>query len=181
MGVHRHHIFVHDLPDDLIGLTQQQVAQSHRAQKFTLSVQHIADIDGLTVQSHRADSVNSPLHRQALLQIHILHRHDAACGVLRIAQQMVNIPTGLRAGVLQQALHHIGRHLLQQVHRIVGHQIVNDIGSLPVRQGGDDGLLSVHLQIGKDIRRQILGQDPKSLDHALLRQFLHVRGNIRVV
>ena len=61
-------------------------------------------IPWLLLQSHPANPVNGPLHRHIFLQVHIFHCHDTACGILRVSQQMVDVPAGLRAGVLKQTL-----------------------------------------------------------------------------
>ena len=123
-------MLVHDIFNELVRRTQQQTPQRHGADEFSPVIQHIADIDGLFVHTGPADAQDRLLHRQRLLQIHKLHRHDASGGILRVAQQQVDIPPCLRACVGQQLLHHVGRHFLHQVRRIIRHQAVDDIGRL---------------------------------------------------
>ena len=96
-------------------------------------------------------------------------------------QQMVYVTPGFGAGVGQQFFHYGGRHLFHQIRRIIRHQIVHDVGSLPDRQGCDYGLLHLYGQVGKDVRRHILGQYPEELELIVFRQFLQHLGYIRLI
>ena len=89
--------------------------------------------------------------------------------------------SGVGSCVRKKLLHYIGRHFLQKIHGVIGHQIVNDIGRFFDGQGLYDCLLAVHFQIGKDICRQILGKDAVNLEDVLLFQFFHECRDICVI
>ena len=71
------------------------------------------------------------------------------------------------------------RHLLQEVGRIVSHQVIDDGGSFLIGQGLDDILLVLQFQVGKDVRRDRLGQDPEDLQAVLVLHVVHDRRDIR--
>ena len=177
----RNHTFVHDIPDHCIGCAEKQVAQSHGAHQRPLIIQHITDINGLTVHSHLADPVYGLRHRLVFLQIHILHRHDTAGRILRITHQMVDGFPRVRTGIGDQAFNHIGGHFLHQLLSVIRHHIVDDAPCILVGQRGDDRLLLVDLQIRKNVRRLILGQNAEYLDHFLLLHLLQIIGDIGIV
>ena len=172
---------MHDIRNNLVSLAEQQIAQSHRPHQLPPRVQHIADIAGLAVKPDGPDAFNRLIHREIPLQRNILYSHDTPRRVLRITQQLIDCPAGVRIGICKQALYHISRHLLQKVHGIVRHQIVDNAAGLPVCKRVDNKLLGIRLQIGKHVRSQILGQDAKHLQHALRLQFLHEKGDVRLV
>ena len=118
---------MHDVTDDLVTVHEQQITQGHGSHQSSLGIQHIADIDGLTVKSHLADPLDGLIHRQILLQVYILDRHDASGGIFGITQQMIDVSAYLRACVGQKFFDNVGRHLFQQVSRIVCHQVVDDV------------------------------------------------------
>ena len=70
---------------------------------------------------------------------------------------MVDIPSGLRACVGKKFFDHVGRHFLQQIRGVVGHQVVDDTRRILFRHAGDEKLLAVHLQMGKNVRGKVLG------------------------
>ena len=92
---------------------------------------------------------------------------------------MIDIPSGIRPGAGEQLFYNIGRHLLQQIRRIVRHQVIDNIGGLPLGKGNDNKLLAVHLEIGKYIRSHALWQDTEYFQKLLFLQFLHDRCGIR--
>ena len=94
---------------------------------------------------------------------------------------MIDIPSGIGAGVGKQLFNHIRRHLFQQVRRIVGHQIIDNIGRLFIRKGSNYRLLVFHLQIRKHIRRHVFGKNAENLKHFFFFQFFHNRRNICVI
>jgi len=118
---------MHDVTDDLVTVHEQQITQGHGSHQSSLGIQHIADIDGLTVEAYLTDPLDGLIHRQILLQVYILDRHDASGGIFGITQQMIDVSAYLRACVGQKFFDNVGRHLFQQVSRIVCHQVVDDV------------------------------------------------------
>ena len=136
---------MHDVTDDLVTVHEQQITQGHGSHQSSLRIQHIADIDGLTVEAYLTDPLDGLIHRQILLQVYIFDRHDTSGGIFRIAQQMIDISAHIGACVGQKLFDNVGRHLLQQIGRIVRHQVVDDVRCFLIRQGRDDLLLIVHI------------------------------------
>ncbi len=147
---------MHHLPDHGIRIAEEQIPETHGTDQRPLIVQHITDIDRLTVQSDPADPLDGLRHRVVLLQIHILHRHDAARRVLRVPHQVIDgLPRlGIRVG--DQPFYNIGRHLLHQFLGVVTHHVIDDVGRILVGKRRDDILLKLQFQTGKNIRRDIL-------------------------
>ena len=94
---------------------------------------------------------------------------------------MINCLSRVRAGIGNQTLYHIGRHLLHQLLGVIGHHVINDAARILIRQGCDNGLLLVDLQIGKNVRRLILWQNAKNLYDFLLFHLLQIIRDIRIV
>ena len=90
-------VVVHDLADDLVIIFEKQVAKGHGAAEHALIVDDIADVDGLRVEADAADTLDRVLDGHGLAEIHVLDRHDRAGGVLRIAEQVVDVRPGLGA------------------------------------------------------------------------------------
>ena len=122
---------MHDIRNDFIRLAQQQVAQGHRSHQLSSAVQHIADIYSLTVHADFPDPGYGFVHSQIFLEIHIFHRHYASGGILRISEKVIDIPPCLRAGVCQDFLYYIGRHLFHKIGRIIRHQVIHDSRGIP--------------------------------------------------
>ena len=142
---------MHHLTDNSIRWRDQQITECYRSNQCTLGIQNITDIDGLTVHTYLSDPVNGILYCHIFLQIHILHSHDTASRIFRIAKKMIDISPRICTGICQKLLDYIGRHLFQKVCRIIRHQIINDVGGFLVGQTGDDHLLMIHFQIRKHI------------------------------
>ncbi len=156
----------------------QKISQGHRPDQNPLLVQDIANVDRLRIQTDAADALDGIRHCHVLLQIHILDRHDRACGILRVTQQVIDVRPGIRTRVGQDLLHDVCRHLLQKIRGIVRHQIVDHAGCLFVRKGLDNVLLIINVQIRKNIRRHILRQDAEDFEGILILQIIHHGRNI---
>ena len=91
---------------------------------------------------------------------------------------MVDEAPGLGSGGAHHALDHVGGQLFHDVHRVVHIQFLNDPGQLLVGDGVDDALLLRSLQVGKDLRRRLLGQQAEHHGHAVIvdlgEEFRHV-------
>lgn len=114
-------------------------------------------------------------------QVDEFRGHDAAHRLLRIFEELVDEPAGLGPGVFQHPLDHAGGQLLQQIHRVVHGQLLQDAGQLPVGEGDDDHLLGVRGEIGKDLRRLLLGQRAEGQRALFLGQALQKIGQIHRV
>ena len=94
---------------------------------------------------------------------------------------MIDCLSGVGLGIGKKLVNHIGRHFLQQVNRIIRHQIVYYIRCFLLGKGIDDHLLIFHIQIGKYIRGKILGQNAIYLKYLGVFQFFHHRSNVCVI
>ncbi len=121
-------------------------------------VNDIADVDGLLVRAGAADALQGVLHGHGGLQIHELRGHDAAGGVLRVFENLVDALAHVRVGVLQNPLDHVGGHFLHDVHRVVQIQLVQHFFQLRVGKALDQQLLLVAVQLHEYLRGLLLGQ-----------------------
>ena len=48
-GIHGDNVIIHEISDNLIGLSKEQVAQRNSTYQVPLRIQHITDIDGLLI------------------------------------------------------------------------------------------------------------------------------------
>ena len=144
-------------------------------------VGHIAGINLLGLLAALPDPVNGLEHGHVLMEVQKLRRHNAAGGILRVFEKLIDERSGLRLGIFQHALDHHGRHFLQHIYRIVHEQILDDGAQLLVGDGGDDVLLGLRLQLGKYVAGLILGQGPKAGDLLQRRQLLHEFGHVHLV
>ena len=92
---------------------------------------------------------------------------------------MVDVRPGVGPCVLQDLLDHVGRHFLQKVRGVVGHQVVDDAGRFTVGQRLNDILLVIQLQVRKYIRCHILGQKAEHLEGILILHLVHNGSDIR--
>ena len=157
------------------------IAERYRSDQPSLCIQHIADVDCLTVQPHLTDMLNRLIHRQIFLQGDILHRHDASGGILRVPEKVIDCLSGVGLRVCQYFIHNVRGHLFQKIHGIIRHQIIDYIRRFLIGKGINNHLLAVHLKVGKNIRRQILRENPVNLQQTLLIQLFHQCRNVRVV
>ena len=177
-GGGKDHVPVHQILDDHIVVVEQQVLHRDDALQLPVGVGDEADVDGLLILADAADAGDGLLHAHVLFQVHELGSHDAAGGVLRIAEILVDEAAGLGSCGAHDALDHIGGQLFHDIHRVVHVQLLDDPGQLLVGDGVDDALLFRGLQIGEDLRRRLLGQQPEHHGHAVVvdlgEEFRHV-------
>ena len=93
-------MFIHELPDDSVGIHDDQIPERHGPDQHSLRVQDIADVDGLGVEADLADPVDRVADRHILFEVDILDRHDTARRILRIAEQVIDVLAGLGLRVL---------------------------------------------------------------------------------
>jgi len=175
------HVAVHDCADAVVRLFQQQRPQRHGADQLSFGIKHIAGVDRLRIHAQLADALDGFIHIHVFFQIDELDRHHAAGGIIRILQQMVDVLAGIRAGVFQDFLDDIRRHLFQQIDRIIRLQIIDDDTGFLFRKFGDDVLLAVRFQHGENIGSHVLGKDPEQLQHVLVFHVFHDGGDIRLI
>ena len=126
------------------------------------SVQRI----GLLIHPGGADAVDGVPHGHGGPQGHILRGHDGTGGVFRVAQQIVDLLAGVGVCLGKDTLYHIGGHLLHQVHRVVHIELLDDVVQLRVGKAPDQQLLQLRVQLGKGLRRLLLGQQAENFGDA---------------
>ena len=92
---------------------------------------------------------------------------------------MVDVVSRLRTCIGEDLLDDVCRHLLEQVRGIVCLQVVDDVRCFLIGEGRNDVLLIVDLELGKDISRHALREDPEHLQGILVLHVVHDRRNIR--
>ena len=150
---------LHDvLNGGFVVLRQQQILHRHQSDQGPVLFRNVAGIDGLLVHTLAANPQDGLPHRHMGTQGDIFRGHDGACGVFRVAQNLIDGTAHLRVGVLQNPLDHVGGHLLHQVGSVVHIQLVQHFLQLVVREPPDQQLLGLRLHFHKGFRRQFLGQ-----------------------
>ena len=71
------------------------------------------------MDSDGTDLMQGLPYRHVRGQIHILYRHNASRAILRVIQKPVDIRTRILA--------HLGRHIFQQIHRVVRIHGIQDV------------------------------------------------------
>ena len=120
-------------------------------------------------------------YRHGLLEVGKLSSHDAAHGVFRVVQKLVDEFAGLRTGDLEHPLDHVGRELLQHVHCVVYIQLFHNGGELLVGDGLQHALLLLGGEVGEHLRCQLLGQGTKGQYCLLLGQRLQKQCDVHGV
>ena len=123
------HIRIHDLFDQLRFAGRQELLYIHHSDQLLL-LGHIAGIDRLPVKPHLADPKYRICNRHLLAERDIIHIHHASGAVLRVLEQLIDLSPLLLVRSHQQPVHHISRHLLQYVHRIVQVHLLHDLFKL---------------------------------------------------
>ena len=173
------HVFVHDLAHGgVVVRGEEQILDRHRAEEFP-PLGDIAGVDRLLVHARAADTGDRLGHGHARPQRDILRRHDRSGGVFGIAQDLVDLLAHLGVGLGEDTLDHIGRHLVDEIRRIVDVKLVDDLVQLTVGKTADQQLLPFAVQLGKGLGRGLLGQQPEQHRHALLLEILEHAGNVR--
>ena len=79
------------------------------------------------MDSDGTDLMQGLPYRHVRGQIHILYRHNASRAILRVIQKPVDIRTRILAHLIQQLIDYIGRHIFQQIHRVVRIHGIQDV------------------------------------------------------
>ena len=170
---------LHDLVDGLvIVLRQQQVLDGDETDERAV-LGDVAGVDRLFVDARAADAEDGLLHGHAGAQRDILRRHDGACGILGVAQDLVDVLAHVRVRLREDAAHDICGHFLHDIHGVVDIQLVEHLAQLGVRKAADEQLLCVRLHFDERLGRQLLRQQPEQQRQAGFLQPVKDRGDIR--
>ena len=157
---------------------EQQVLDGDGTKKLS-SFCYVAGIDCLLVHTRFTNTLNCLNDRHLRTQGYILRGHDGTGGILRIAQQVVDLLAHLRIRLCQDPLDHIGRHFLDQIHGIVHIEFLNHIVEFCIGKAPDQQFLFLRLHLDKRLCRQFLWQQTEQPRQPficdLLKQFRHIR------
>ena len=159
---------IHDVPHHVVFLRQQNGADGEIPQQVAALVNDVADVDGLLVRAGAADALQGVLHGHGGLQVHVLRGHDAAGAVVGVFQDFVDALADVRVRVAQDALDHVGGHLLHDVHRVVQVQLVQHFLQLRVGKALDEHLLLLRIQLHEHLGRLLLGQQAEHHRHLVV-------------
>ena len=115
------------------------------------------------------------------MELHVLDGHDRAGAVLRIAQELVDQLALLLVAALQHALDHARGQLLKEVHRVVDEHVVDQLDGLGIVHGLHDAGALVVVHVGKDLRGDVLRQQPEHHQHLFVVQRLQIFRNVNFV
>ena len=136
-------VVLHDAADLCLVRVHQQILDGDNALQMALFIRHKQDVDRFGVLSVGPDIVERVVYLHLLFQGEVLGGHNAAGGVVRIPQKLVDEVPGLGFGVFQHAPHHAGRQLLQHIDRVIHIEVFYDVAQLGISEGVDDDLLNV--------------------------------------
>ena len=169
---HGDHVLVHDVGDlGVVVAREQEVLDRDRGDEALL-LGHIAGVDGLLVDARAPDAPDGLADRHRGSERDVLRGHDRAGGVLRVLQDLVDLPAHLRVGLREDALHHVGGHLLDKVGCIVDVELVDDLAQLRIGEAADQELLPLGIELGERLGRRILGKQAEEERHAVLFELL---------
>ena len=138
-GADGHRLVVHELADRHVRPGHDQVAQREHAHQPLLRVDHVDVVDGLGIGLELAELLDGLGRGQVLGDGHVRRGHDAARGVLRVAEQLAHLlglvllhqRQDLRLGLLGQVGDQVGRvvraHLLEDVGGTRGLQVLQHV------------------------------------------------------
>ena len=121
------------------------------------------------------------LHGHVAAQVYEFGGHYAAGRIVGILQVAVDYVARFSGGVLEHALYHSRRQFLQHIDRVVHIQLLNYLPQLAVGGAFEYHLLHVAVQVGKHVRRQLLGQRAEQQPRLLGREAAQELGNIHLV
>jgi len=144
--VHGNDVGVHDVPDAHLGHGGDEVPDVHHPHQMVLLVHHeevVGDFDFFRDEGpQRGDGLSN---RGLLVQGHVLGGHEAARGVVGILQQGLHVFGFFH--LLKELLHQVLGEVAQEVGRVLGVHLVQDVGQAFGAQvvGHFRGLLLVEL------------------------------------
>ena len=143
-----------------------------------MPLRDIAGINSFLVDAGAADAENGLSDGHVRPQRNILRRHDGPGGILRIAENFIDLLAHLRVGLGKNSLHDIGRHFFYNIDGVVDIELVDDLFELAVGKAPDKKLLCVRLHLHEAFRSQILRQQPEQKRQAAFVELFEYGGNI---
>ena len=172
-------VLVHQRRDlRLVVAREKQVLDGDRAEELS-PLRDVTGVDGLLVYARPADAGDRLRHGHVRPQRDVLRRHDRAGGVFGIAQDLVDLLAHLRVCLSQNALDDVRGHLVDEIRRVVHVQLVDELVQFTVREAADQRLLDLAFELGKGLRRCLLGQQTEQKSHALLAEIVEHGGDVR--
>ena len=152
MGGHGEDIGFHNIANTgFIGGQEHSLDGDYAEQDTVLG--NIAGIHSLLVQSDTADAGKGLLHCGVWMEVYELCGHNGTGGVLGIIEKLIDLAAGRGIGIPQNTGHHISRHILNDIYRVVQKQLVQHLPKLLIAEGANQLLLVFGiLQIGEDLR-----------------------------
>jgi len=158
-------------------LAEKQVLDADETDEFA-ALRHIAGVDRLLVDAGAADAEDGLLDRHGRAQGDVFGGHDAAGGILGIAQDLVDLLAHVRVRLRKNSLNHVGRHFLDDVDGIVDVQLVDNLLELGVGEAADQQLLCFGLHLDEGVSRELLGQKPEQERQTGFLELVENRGDI---
>ena len=140
--------------------TQQQILHRHKAKQLPF-LRNIAGVDRLLVDAGPPDALKRLRDGHFRPEGDILGCHDGTCGILRIPEDLIDLLAHIRACLRQNALHHIGRHLLHKIYRVIDIQFIHHFMQFTVRESMDQELLCLRFHLHKRFSCRFLRQKAK--------------------
>ena len=156
--LHRDEIRPYERRDGLRALVREQVLRRHDAQEL-VPLHGVAGVDRLAVDADPAYLLQGARDGHVRVELHELHRHDAADAVVRVLQQVVYRLARVRVHVLEQLRDEIRRHVAQEIRRIVREELLKQALYLGARKGLYELLPQVVVHVGERLRRLGLVKD----------------------
>ena len=101
---------------------------------------------------------DSILHRHMWPELDKLRCHNAAGGILRIFENVVDHLSLFRIGGHQDTFDYVGWHFFDQICRIIDIQFVNDFLQFVIGKTPDQHFLCIRFHLYKRIGSQLLGE-----------------------
>ena len=165
--VHKLHVIVHDVGDGRVRVREDELPERDLALQLAIGGGDVAQLDGLLVHAVAADDGQRVRNGHAALEADVFVRHQAARAVVRVLQVLVDKLSVFGRGVAHNALHNIGRHLLDQVDAVVEEHVVQNDFQFDIGDGFDNFLLDIGIHVRKGFRRALLREQAEQAEHQL--------------
>ena len=180
-GMHGNHLLIHQILHLRIIAGEQQLAQPHRAEQLAIFIENVERIDGFLVHAGAANFRHRLTDRGADMEFHVFDRHDRTGAVFGVAQELVDQGTLLFIAALQHALDHARGQFFEEIDRVIDKHIVDQAHGLRIIHGFHDARALIVVHVGKDLRRNILRQQPEHHQHLIIFKCFQVIRNIHFV
>ena len=163
LGRHAHHVLVPHGEDGLPGLGDEEPAQRDDADQMPVIVHHV-QLERALLGDRLAHVVDRLLHRRALVHGDEVRRHEAAGGVLRILEDLLDLLGLLLLHEVQDLLGVLARQLLHDVGRLLGRHLVEDARDLHLVERAHQFELRVVVELGEHIAGALLRERAEDCD-----------------